>query len=255
MSCDEGVVLVDHDVDRDADQDLREDVEDLVQDRQDRRPDHPGAVAARCTATGARGGRRSPPARCHRSVGDRRTVAEKPGWRDGCEDGRTLRVNPTALAITIAYSVVVVVAVVAILIVWRSTHSLERNRRDTTDTHRLAEGEKGWFIFAVVGLAVLLLSTLAFIPYGDNAKADGQQQVQVELAAVRVDRHAQHDPGRRPRPLRRHQRGRQPRVRRLQRRERPAVPDPGGARRPPATSSTRSSGPAGTRWCASSSAA
>lgn len=88
--------------------------------------------------------------------------------------------NPTALAITIAYSVVVVVAVVAILIVWRSTHSLERNRRDTTDTHRLAEGEKGWFIFAVVGLAVLLLSTLAFIPYGDNAKADGQQQVQVD---------------------------------------------------------------------------
>ena len=88
--------------------------------------------------------------------------------------------NPTALAITIAYSAVVVVAAIAILIVWRSTHSFERNRRDTTNTHRLAEGEKGWFIFAVVALAVLLLSTLAFIPYGDNAKAEGQQAVDVQ---------------------------------------------------------------------------
>jgi len=89
-------------------------------------------------------------------------------------------VNPTALTITIAYSAVVLVACVAILIVWRSTHSFEPNRKDTTDTHRLAEGEKGWFIFAVVALAVLLLATLAFIPYGDNAKAEGQQEVAVE---------------------------------------------------------------------------
>jgi cytochrome c oxidase subunit 2 len=98
----------------------------------------------------------------------RRRGWEKPG------------VNPTALVITIAYSAVVLIAAVAILIVWRSTHSFERNRKDTTDTHRLAEGEKGWFMFAVVALAVLLLATLAFIPYGDNAKAEGQQEVVVE---------------------------------------------------------------------------
>jgi len=89
-------------------------------------------------------------------------------------------VNPTALAITIAYSAVVVVAVIAILIVWHSTHSFEKDRKDTTDTHRLAEGEKGWFIFAVVALTILLLATLAYIPYGDNAKAEGQQAVTVE---------------------------------------------------------------------------
>jgi cytochrome c oxidase subunit 2 len=89
-------------------------------------------------------------------------------------------VNPTALTITIAYSAVVLVAAIAILIVWHSTHSFEPNRKDTTDTHRLAEGEKGWFIFAVAALAVLLLATLAFIPYGDNAKATGQQAVQVD---------------------------------------------------------------------------
>ncbi len=88
--------------------------------------------------------------------------------------------NPTALVITIAYSAVVAVAAVAILIVWRSTHTLERNRKDTTNTHRLAEGEKGWFLFAVAALAVLLLATLAFIPYGDNARAVGQQEVRVD---------------------------------------------------------------------------
>lgn len=88
--------------------------------------------------------------------------------------------NPTALTIAIAYGAVVVVAVIAILIVWHSTHSFESPRRDTTDTARLAHGEKGWFIVAVIALGVLLLTTLAFIPYGDNAAATGQQQVRVE---------------------------------------------------------------------------
>jgi cytochrome c oxidase subunit 2 len=105
-----------------------------------------------------------------------RETPEAPGRRR-CEN---TGVNPTALTITIAYSAVVFVAVVAILLVWRSTHSFERNRKDTTDTHRLAEGEKGWFMFAVAALAVLLLATLAFIPYGDNAKAEGQQEVRVD---------------------------------------------------------------------------
>jgi cytochrome c oxidase subunit 2 len=86
-------------------------------------------------------------------------------------------VNPTALTIAIAYGAVVIVAVVAILLVWHSTHSFESPRKDTTDTGRLAHGEKGWFIFAVIALGVLLLATLAFIPYGDNAAARGQQDV------------------------------------------------------------------------------
>ncbi|MGE0026502.1 MAG: cytochrome C oxidase subunit I [Thermoleophilia bacterium] len=88
--------------------------------------------------------------------------------------------NPTALVILIAYSAVVVIAGIAILVVWHSTHSFENPRKDRTNTSRLAEGEKGWFIFAVVALAVLLLATLAFIPYGDNAKAAGQQEVSAQ---------------------------------------------------------------------------
>ncbi len=88
--------------------------------------------------------------------------------------------NPTALTIAIAYGAVVVVAVVAILVVWHSTHTFESPREDTTDTARLVHGEKGWFILAVIALGILLLATLAYIPYGDNAAATGQQQVQVE---------------------------------------------------------------------------
>ncbi len=88
--------------------------------------------------------------------------------------------NPVALTITIAYGAVVLIAVVAILAIWRSTHSFEDPRTDTTDTGRLAHGERGWFIFSVIALGVLLLATLAFIPYGDNAAARGQQQAKAE---------------------------------------------------------------------------
>jgi cytochrome c oxidase subunit II len=88
--------------------------------------------------------------------------------------------NPTALTILIAYSAVSVLALVAVLWIWKSTHSFDRDREDNVDTHRLAEGEKGWFIFAVIALGILALSTLAFIPYGDNAAAKGQQQVSVD---------------------------------------------------------------------------
>ncbi len=87
--------------------------------------------------------------------------------------------NPIAATIAIAYAVVVVLALVAILWIWRSTHSFESPRTDTSDTKVLAHREKGWFIFAVAALGVLLLATLAFIPYGDNAAAKGQQDVAV----------------------------------------------------------------------------
>ena len=74
---------------------------------------------------------------------------------------------------------VVVIAVAGILVIWRSTHSFESPRTDTVNTEKLAHGEKGWFIFAVITLGILALATLAFIPYGDNAKASGQQDVKV----------------------------------------------------------------------------
>ena len=77
-------------------------------------------------------------------------------------------VNPLALTIAIAYAVVVVIALVGILWIWHSTHCFDEPRTDTADTQKLAHREKGWFIFAVVALGVLLLATLAFIPYGEQ---------------------------------------------------------------------------------------
>jgi cytochrome c oxidase subunit II len=88
--------------------------------------------------------------------------------------------NTTALTIAVAYSAVSVVAIVFLLFIWRSTHSHEPRREDTTDTKRLAHGEKAWFLIAIAALGILLLTTLPFIPYGKNSAEAGQQRVNVE---------------------------------------------------------------------------
>jgi len=88
--------------------------------------------------------------------------------------------NSTALAITIAYSAVSLLAIAFSLFIWRSTHGHPARRDDTTDTRRLAHGEKIWFLIAIAALGVLLLVTIPMIPYGKNAAASGQQQVRVE---------------------------------------------------------------------------
>lgn len=91
-------------------------------------------------------------------------------------------VNPTALAITIFYAVVCVVAIGIVLVIWYSTHTRDASQRDEVDTERLAHGEKAWFAIVVAALGALLLATLPFIPYGDNAAAEGQQLVSVDSA-------------------------------------------------------------------------
>ncbi len=88
--------------------------------------------------------------------------------------------NPTAFAITVIYSVACVVALIAILLIWRSTHGRGERPGDGVDTEKLAHGEKAWFAIVVAALGALLLATLPFIPYGDTAAAEGQQQVSVE---------------------------------------------------------------------------
>lgn len=90
--------------------------------------------------------------------------------------------NPTAFTIAVAYTVVSAVAIVILLVIWRSTHSQAPRTRDEADTDRLAHGEKAWFAIAVAALGALLLATLPFIPYGDSAAAEGQQPVSVEGA-------------------------------------------------------------------------
>jgi cytochrome c oxidase subunit II len=91
-------------------------------------------------------------------------------------------VNPTALTIAIAYGAVCLVVIAIVAIIWLSTHPSRPRHGDDTDTERLAHGEKAWFAIAVAALGALLLATLPFIPYGDNASAAGQQVVDVDGA-------------------------------------------------------------------------
>jgi cytochrome c oxidase subunit 2 len=89
-------------------------------------------------------------------------------------------VNPTALAIAIAYGAVCLLAAVFLLVIWRSTHSRRRGPQDEdVDTGRLAHGEKVWFGIAVAALGVLLLATIPFTPYGQGSATADEQQVSV----------------------------------------------------------------------------
>ncbi len=93
--------------------------------------------------------------------------------------------NPTALAIAIAYGAVCLIAVAFPLFIWRSTHTVSRRgrrRRDGVDAGRLAHGEKVWFVIAVAALGVLLLATIPFTPYGQGSPSEGEQQVSVNGA-------------------------------------------------------------------------
>jgi cytochrome c oxidase subunit 2 len=75
----------------------------------------------------------------------------------------------TALIISIAYVVAMVVVALIALAVVASTRV-----RGEPDTRRLAEREKAWFVLAVVILTVLLFGTIFFTPYGRSAGSDAQ---------------------------------------------------------------------------------
>ena len=84
--------------------------------------------------------------------------------------------NDTALLITIAYSVVVVLGVIVAWIVWRSTR-----RPEPVDTEKLAERERTWLFVVVALLLGLLLATIFAVPYGKGA-GDARTTVDVKGA-------------------------------------------------------------------------
>ena len=88
--------------------------------------------------------------------------------------------NPTAFTIAVLYTAVCVVAIAIVLVIWYSTHRRPERDGDEVDTQLLAHREKSWFAIVVAALGALLLATLPFIPYGDNAAAEGQQTVAVD---------------------------------------------------------------------------
>lgn len=77
----------------------------------------------------------------------------------------------TAIIISVAYSVVVVLGAILAWGLYRSTI-----RRRAVDTHKLAERERNWLIAVIVALVSLLFATIFFTPYGDSA---GNKPVQV----------------------------------------------------------------------------
>ncbi len=87
--------------------------------------------------------------------------------------------NPTAFAITVIYTISCIVALIAVLVIWHSTHRTDSGESNAVDTQKLAHREKTWFLMVVAALGALLLATLPFIPYGDTAAAEGQQAVSV----------------------------------------------------------------------------
>ena len=76
----------------------------------------------------------------------------------------------SALVIGIAYAVLVV-AVTAVAAWFAFT---TRSRRRELDEEHAAEREKLWLVLVAVMLAVLLGSTIAFVPYGESAASNAQ---------------------------------------------------------------------------------
>lgn len=79
--------------------------------------------------------------------------------------------NQTAVIITVAYSITVVIGVVIAVAIWQSTL-----RRDDTelDTRSFARRETAWLIVMIVALFALLMGTIFYVPYGQTAGPDKQ---------------------------------------------------------------------------------
>ncbi len=81
-----------------------------------------------------------------------------------------VRVSQTAVIITVAYSIAVVLGAAISFAVFQSTHRpLEEDRAGTWSRR-----ETTWLVIVVVVLFALLLGTIFYVPYGDTAGPRGQ---------------------------------------------------------------------------------
>lgn len=76
----------------------------------------------------------------------------------------------TAVVITVAYAIAVVLGSLVALVIWRSTFSPDPDADTRGWTHR----ETTWLVIMIVGLFALLLATIFYVPYGKSAGPDKQ---------------------------------------------------------------------------------
>ena len=80
------------------------------------------------------------------------------------------RVSHTAVIITIAYSIAVILGAAISFAVFRSTsRPLEEDR-----TGMWSRRETAWLVIMIVVLFALLMGTIFYVPYGDSAGPDAQ---------------------------------------------------------------------------------
>ena len=81
-----------------------------------------------------------------------------------------LPVSHTAVIITVAYSIAVVIGLAISFVIFRSTsRPLEDDR-----TGIWSRRETAWLVIMIVTLFVLLMGTIFYVPYGESAGARGQ---------------------------------------------------------------------------------
>lgn len=79
--------------------------------------------------------------------------------------------SPTAVVITVAYSVAVAIGAVLSIAVWRSTR---RRGEPGIDTERAERRERTWLFVVLAALIALLFGTIFSTPYGRTAGANAQ---------------------------------------------------------------------------------
>ncbi len=78
--------------------------------------------------------------------------------------------SQTAIIITVAYAIAVVIGSAIAIAIWRSTkRPLEEDRAGTWSRR-----ESAWLIVVVLALFALLLGTIFYVPYGESAGANKQ---------------------------------------------------------------------------------
>ena len=79
--------------------------------------------------------------------------------------------SPTAVLITVAYSIAVAIGTVLSIAVWRSTR---RRGEPGIDIERVEKRERTWLFIVLAALIALLFGTIFSTPYGRTAGANAQ---------------------------------------------------------------------------------